>query len=112
MAVPPPAAAPAPTAVKGTSTAELTTDYLQGFWCTERMQERELYDFAANGSHRVGVVGITITQMDGINYLPDTRSYQSFLDKFDSVTEKAQDRFTVRLKGGSNETFLRGNCIE
>ena len=112
VAVPPPAAAPAPTAVKGTSTAELTTDYLQGFWCTERMQERELYDFAANGSHRVGVVGITITQMDGINYLPDTRSYQSFLDKFDSVTEKAQDRFTVRLKGGSNETFLRGNCIE
>jgi hypothetical protein len=111
-AVPASAAAPAPTAVKGTSTAELTTDYLQGFWCTERMQERELYDFAANGSHRVGVVGITITQMDGINYLPDVRSYQSFLDKFDSVTEKAQDRFTVRLKGGSQETFLRGNCCE
>ena len=71
------------------------------------MQERELYDFAANGSHRIGVVGLTITQMDGINHLPDTRSYQSFLDKFDSATEKAQDRFTVRLKGGSKETFLR-----
>lgn len=107
-----PAAAPAPTAVKGTSTAELTTAYLQGFWCTERMQERELYDFAANGSHRVGVVGLTITQMDGINYLPDTRSYQSFLDRFDGVIEKGQDRFTVTLKGGSKETFLRGNCFE
>lgn len=111
-----PAAAPrpaaAPTAVKGASTAELTTAYLQGFWCTERMQERELYDFAVNGSHRVGVVGMTITQMDGINYLPDTRSYQSFLDRFDGVIEKGQDRFTVRLKGGSQETFLRGNCFE
>lgn len=111
-AAPAPAAAPAPTAVKGTSTAELTTAYLQGFWCTERMQERELYDFAANGSHRVGVVGLTITQMDGINYLPDTRSYQSFLDRFDGVIEKGQDRFTVTLKGGSKETFLRGNCFE
>ena len=111
-AAPRPAAAPAPTAVKGASTAELTTAYLQGFWCTERVQERELYDFAANGSHRVGVVGMTITQMDGINYLPDTRSYQSFLDRFDGVIEKGQDRFTVRLKGGSQETFLRGNCFE
>jgi hypothetical protein len=44
---------------------------------------------------------MTITQMDGINYLPDTRSYQSFLDRFDGVIEKGQDRFTVRLKGGS-----------
>ena len=59
-----------------------------------------------------GVVGMTITQMDGINYLPDTRSYQSFLDRFDGVIEKGQDRFTVRLKGGSQETFLRGNCFE
>jgi hypothetical protein len=111
-ALPPAAPAPTPTVVTGTSTAELTTDYLQGFWCTERMQERELYDFAANGSHRVGVVGLTITQMDGINYLPDTRSYQSFLDRFEGVIEKGRDRFTVRLKGGSKETFLRGNCFE
>ena len=50
--------------------------------------------------------------MDGINYLPKTRSYQSFLDRFDSVIEKAQDRFTVRLTGGSKEPFLRGNCFE
>ena len=112
MAVPAPRPTPAPTAVKTTSTAELTSAYLQGFWCTERMQERELYDFAADGSHRVGVVGMTITEMDGINYLPDTRSYQSFLDRFDGVVAKAQDRFTVRLKGGSQETFLRGNCFE
>ena len=112
MAAPATRPTPAPTAVKLTSTAELTTDYLQGFWCTERMQERELYDFAADGSHRVGVVGLTITQMDGINYLPDTRSYQGFLDRFDGVIAKDEDRFTVRLTGGAKETFLRGNCFE
>ena len=111
-----PVAVPAPrraaTAVKTMPMAELTTAYLQGFWCTERTQERALYNFAVDGSHRVGVVGLTITQMDGINYLPETRTHQSFLDRFDGVIEKAEDRFTVRLKGGSQESFLRGNCSE
>lgn len=99
-------------AAQGTSTSELTADYLAGFWCTERMQERELYNFAADGSYRLGVVGMTITQMDGLNYFPETFSYQSFLDKFQSVASKDQDRFTVVIVGGSTDTFLRGNCIK
>ena len=99
-------------AAQGTSTSELTPDYLAGFWCTERTQERALYNFAADGSYRLGVVGITITQMDGLNYFPETFSHQSFLDKFQSVASKGQDRFTVVLEGGSTESFLRGNCIK
>lgn len=95
----------------GSSNTELTADYLAGDWCTERMQERELYSFAADGTYRVGVLGMTITQMDGINYLPETYIHQEFLDKFQSVVSKDQDRFTVVLNGGSQETLLRGNCF-
>ncbi len=96
----------------GASNNELTNDYLNGHWCTERMQERELYNFAADGSFRLGVVGLTITQAGGINYLPETYSRQKFLDKFSSVASKGGDRFSVMLNNGSQETFLRGNCFE
>jgi hypothetical protein len=91
---------------------ELTTDYLEGFWCTEVVQERELYKFAADGSYRLGVVGITITQMDGINYFPDNYNRQEFLDQFEFVSHKDADRFTVKKKGGSELTLTRGNCFE
>ena len=96
----------------GLSKNELTANYLEGFWCTERMQERELYSFAADGSYRLGVVGLTITQADGVNYFPETFSRQSFLDEFESVATKEEDRFSVTLKGGSQEAFLRGNCFQ
>jgi poly(A) polymerase Pap1 len=76
------------------------------------MQERELYSFAADGSYRLGVVGLTITQADGINYFPETFSRQSFLDEFESVATKEEGRFSVTLKGGSQEAFLRGNCFQ
>ena len=98
-------------AKNGISKDQLTAAYLKGFWCTERMQEREVYNFAADGTYRLGVVGMTITQMDGFNYLPETYSRQSFLDKFDGIATKDQDRFSVTKKRGSMETFLRGNCI-
>ena len=99
-------------AKSGISKDQLTAAYLQGFWCTERTQERELYNFAADGTYRLGVVGITITQMDGLNYFDETYSRQSFLDKFDGIATKDQNRFSVTLKGASMETFLRGNCIK
>lgn len=92
--------------------AVLTTDYLEGHWCTEVTQERSLYSFAADGTYRLGVVGITITQMDGINYFPDTYGRREFLDQFDSVSHKDADRFTVRKEGGSELTLTRGNCFE
>ena len=90
----------------------LSIGYLNGHWCTERTQERALYNFAADGSYRLGVVGLTITQFGGVNYFPETRSRQSFLDKFSSVTHQEQDRFTVILTNGSKETLIRGNCFE
>lgn len=96
----------------GSINDELTADYLEGHWCTERTQERELYKFAADGSYRLGVNGITITQMDGINFFKDTYSRQSFFDKFEGVATKEENRFSMRIKGGSQETFLRGNCFE
>ena len=99
-------------AMSGISKDQLTAAYLQGFWCTERMQERELYNFAADGTYRLGVVGLTITQMDGLNYFPETYSRQTFLDKFKGIATKDQNRFSVTLEGGSMETFLRGNCIK
>ena len=91
---------------------ELTTNYLEGFWCTEVVQERSLYKFAADGSYRLGVVGITITQMDGTNYFPDNYSRQEFLGQFEFVSYKDADRFTVKKKGGSELTLTRGNCFE
>lgn len=105
------ATAPKP-AVASESSAELAADYLSGFWCTERAQERELYSFSADGSYRLGVVGITITQMSGVNYFPETYSRQSFFDKFESVVSQDGDRFSVTMKNGAQKTFLRGNCFE
>jgi hypothetical protein len=96
----------------GLSKEDLTTDYLEGHWCTEVTQERSLYKFAADGSYRVGVVGITITQMDGINYFPETNSRQSFFDKFERVHSKDKDRFAVLNKRGYELAFTRGNCFE
>jgi len=96
----------------GLSIKDLTTDYLEGHWCTEVTQERSLYKFAADGSYRVGVVGLTITQMDGINYLPETNSRQSFFDEFERVRSKENDRFEVLNKGGHGLAFTRGNCFE
>lgn len=90
----------------------LSVSYLNGHWCTERTQERALYNFAADGSYRLGVAGLTITQFGGVNYFPETRSRQSFLDSFSSVTRQDPDRFTVILRNGSKETFIRGNCFE
>jgi len=55
----------------GLPNEDLTTDYLEGHWCNEQVQERSLYNFAADGSYRLGVVGMTITQMDGINYFDE-----------------------------------------
>jgi len=102
-------------AAEGSPTSELTADYLAGHWCTEVTQERSLYSFAADGSYRVGVVGLTITQMDGINYLPETHSHQDFLNKFDGVSTKEQNRFSVVSKGRRGSSvlaFTRGNCFE
>lgn len=96
----------------GSSNSELTAAYLAGDWCTERTQERTLYSFAADGSYRVGVVGLTITQMDGINYLPETHTHQDFLNEFQNVVSRSQDRFTAARKGGARETLLRGNCFK
>jgi peptidoglycan hydrolase-like protein with peptidoglycan-binding domain len=96
----------------GLSKEDLTTDYLEGHWCTEVTQERSLYKFATDGSYRVGVVGITITQMDGINYFPETNSRQSFFDKFERVGSKDKDRFSMIRKRGSELAFTRGNCFE
>ncbi|MGK0259173.1 MAG: peptidoglycan hydrolase-like protein with peptidoglycan-binding domain [Candidatus Azotimanducaceae bacterium] len=95
-----------------TSNNRLSPNYLKGFWCTERKQERALYNFASDGSYRLGVVGLTITQAGGVNYFPETHNHQSFLDKFKSVPNKDVTRFSVVLKNGSRETFIRGNCIE
>ena len=99
-------------AESGLSNDELTAEYLAGHWCTERTQERELYNFAADGSYRLGVNGITITQMDGINFFKETYSRQSFFDKFEGVAAKENNRFSMTIKGGSQEIFLRGNCFE
>jgi hypothetical protein len=96
----------------GLSKQDLTTDYLEGHWCTEVTQERSLYKFAADGSYRVGVVGITITQMDGINYFPEINSRQSFFDKFEGVHSKDKDRFEMLNKRGEGLAFTRGNCFE
>ena len=98
-------------AESGLSNDELTAEYLAGHWCTERTQERELYNFAADGSYRLGVVGITITTT-GVNYLNETFSRQSFFDKFEGVAAKENNRFSMTIKGGSQEIFLRGNCFE
>ena len=96
----------------GLSKEDLTTDYLEGYWCSEQVQERSLYKFAADGSYRLGVVGITITQMDGINYFPETYSRQNFLDQFERVGSKDKDRLSVIKKGGYKLAFTRGNCFE
>ena len=95
----------------GLSKEDLTTDYLEGHWCTDVTQERSLYKFAADGTYRVGVVGITITQMDGINYFPETNGRQTFFDKFESVRSKDKDRFEVLVKGGYGLAYTRGNCF-
>ena len=71
-----------------------------------------MYNFAADGSYRLGVNGITITQMDGINFFKETYSRQSFFDKFEGVAAKENNRFSMTIKGGSQEIFLRGNCFE
>jgi hypothetical protein len=112
MAMPAPKPAPTRTAVATRSTAELTTEYLQGDWCTEVVQERSLYTFEADGSYRVGVVGLTITQMDGINYLPEVHSHQDFLSKYQGLESKSPNRFSVINKGGHALAFTRGNCFE
>jgi hypothetical protein len=112
MAVPAPEPAPTRTAITTRSSAELTTEYLQGDWCTEVVQERSLYTFEADGSYRVGVVGLTITQMDGINYLPEIHSHQDFLSKYQGLESKSPNRFSVINKGGHALAFTRGNCFE
>jgi hypothetical protein len=99
-------------APSGLAKSDLTADYLQGDWCTDVVQERSLYTFDADGSYRVGVVGITITQVDGINYLPEVHSRQGFLDEFQSVRSRSQDRFSVIRKGGLELAFARGNCFK
>jgi hypothetical protein len=96
----------------GLSKEDLTTDYLEGHWCTEQVQERSLYKFAADGSYRLGVVGLTITQMDGINYFPETYSRQNFFDEFERVGTKDKDRFSMIKKGGYEMGYTRGNCFE
>jgi hypothetical protein len=92
--------------------SELTAAYLQGDWCTEVVQEQSLYTFEADGSYRVGVVGLTITQMDGINYFPEVHSLQEFFDTFEGVSSKEPDRFSVIRKGGSELAYTRGNCFK
>ena len=105
-------------AASSSSSAEISTSdglsigYLAGHWCTERTQERALYNFAADGSYRLGVVGLTITQFGGVNYFPETRTRQSFLDTFSDIDRIDQNRFTVTLTNGKKETFIRGNCFE
>lgn len=94
------------------SKEDLTIEYLEGHWCTERLQERSLYKFAADGTYRLGVVGITITSMDGINYFPETYSRQKFLDEFERVRSKDQNRFSVLQERGYEIALTRGNCFE
>jgi len=96
----------------GRSNEDLAAGYLEGDWCTEVTQERSLYTFAADGSYRLGVVGLTITQMDGINYFPETYSRQNFFDEFERVGTKSMDRFSMIKKGGYELAFTRGNCFE
>lgn len=108
-----PAKAASSTDSAGVSTSNgLSISYLAGHWCTERTQERALYNFATDGSYQLGVVGLTITQFGGVNYFPDTRTRQSFLDTFASIDRIEQNRFTVTLANGKKETFIRGNCFE
>jgi hypothetical protein len=99
-------------AMSGLAKSDLTADYLRGDWCTEEVQERALYTFEADGSYRVGVVGITITQMDGINYFPDVHSHEDFLNEFQGVGSKSQDRFSVINEGGHARAYTRGNCFK
>lgn len=98
--------------LSGLSKADLSPDYLAGDWCTDVVQERSLYTFATDGSYRVGVVGITITQMDGINYLPETYDHERFFEKVEHVGTKSDNRFSVIKKGGSELAFTRGNCFK